>query len=145
MNKYVAIIIVAVLVLGGGFYYKNFVASESSKPLDTGVLREFTVKAEKNAWNFSPSVIEVNQGDHVILTVINEDDYDHGLAIDAFGISKRILANETVKIDFVATQPGEFPYYCSVPCGSGVVDGKERGHFDQTGKLIIKAPVKLAE
>ena len=145
MNKYVAILIAALVVLGGGFYYKTFVASESSKPLDTGVLREFTITAEKNAWNFNPAVIEVNQGDHVVLTVVNQDDYDHGLAIDAFGISKRIFANTTEKIDFVATQPGEFPYYCSVSCGSGIVDGKTRGHFDQTGKLIIKAPVTSVE
>lgn len=144
MNKYFIIIIVAVVILGGGFYYKNYLAPDSSKPIDTGVVKEITVISEKNTWRFIPAEIEVNQGDNVVLIVKNEDDYDHGLAIDAFGVSQRMLANSTTRIEFVATQPGEFPYYCSVPCGSGEVDGVERGHFDQTGTLRVISGNKAA-
>jgi len=48
-------------------------------------------------------------------------------------------ALSTIQIDFVATRPGDFPYYCSVSCGSGIVDGEKRGHFDQIGKLSVRS------
>ncbi len=142
-NKYIYLGIGLLVLLGAGFLYTNFLAPEGSRGISTGVIREFTLTAEKDAWKFEPDVIEVNQGDTVKLTVVNEDEYDHGLAIDVFGISQRIAAKSTTIIEFVATQPGEFPYYCSVPCGEGEVDGHTRGHFDQVGKLKVKAAVTV--
>lgn len=138
MNKYVILGIFLLILMTGGVGYRYFSGSEG-KPVDTGIVREFTITAERDQWRFDPDVIDVNQGDKVILTIINQDSYDHGFAIDAFGVSQRIPAKGTVTIQFTATQPGDFPFYCSVPCGSGVVDGKERGHFDQVGKLHIKS------
>jgi len=79
------------------------------------------------------------------MTVINEDDYDHGIAIDAFGITQRMPANSTVKVEFVATQAGDFPFYCSVPCGEGIVDGKKRTHFDMIGKLHVRSIISSTE
>ena len=76
-----------------------------------------------------------------LITVINEDEYDHGFAIDAFGISQRMPALSTIKINFVVTKAGDFPYYCSVSCGSGIVDGEKRGHFDQIGKLHVRSVI----
>lgn len=144
MNKYILLAIVVVVALVGGVVYQEYFVPESSKGLETGVVREITVVSEKDQWRFDPAEIEVNQGDRVILIVENKDNYDHGLAIDAFGVSQRMLANSTTRIEFVATQPGEYPYYCSVPCGSGEVDGVERGHFDQTGVLKVKAAAPAA-
>jgi len=137
MNKYIIIAIVLVLIIGGGFAYTKFLKPESAKPIDTGVVKEFTLITRKNEWRFDPDLIEVNQGDRVNLTIINEDDYDHGIAIEAFGVSQRIPAKGVIKISFVATQAGEFTFYCSVPCGDGVVDGVKRGHFDQFGKIVV--------
>lgn len=141
MNKYITIGIVLVLIIGGGVAFRSF-SGDARTPVNTGVVKEITLVAVKDEWRFEPDDIEVNQGDKVVLTIINEDDYDHGIAIDAFGVSQRIPALGTIKIEFVATQPGEFPFYCSVPCGDGVVEGKPRGHFDQVGKLHIKALVE---
>jgi plastocyanin len=137
MNKFAVILIILVVILAGGFGYSKFVKSEESKPIETGVVKSFTVIAKKNEWRFLPEQIEVNRGDRVNLKVINEDDYDHGIAIEAFGISQRLPARGTIEISFVATQAGEFTYFCSVPCGEGEVDGIKRGHFDQFGKLIV--------
>ncbi|MBI5817216.1 MAG: cupredoxin domain-containing protein [Candidatus Yonathbacteria bacterium] len=138
MNKYLILLIVLIALIGGGIAFRSFSGGEK-KPVDTGIVREFTVTAKKDQWKFEPDVISVNQGDKVILTIVNEDDYDHGIAIDAFGVSQRIPAKGTIVIQFIATQPGDFPFYCSVPCGSGVVEGKPRGHFDQVGTLHIKS------
>ena len=137
MNKYIIILIILVLIITGGFAYKKFFEKESAKPMETGVVKEFTIRVKKLERRFDPERIEVNQGDRINLTIINEDDFDHGFSVDAFGISQRIPAKSTIHISFVVTQAGEFTYFCSVPCGEGIVDGVKRGHFDQFGKIIV--------
>jgi len=145
MNKYFIIIIIAILLMGGGVTYKKFGVKESDRPQTTGNVREVTIRALKNNWTWEPESFEAVQGDKIILTVINEDDYDHGIAIDAFGVSQRIPANGRIVTEFVVTQPGEFPYYCSVPCGEGEVDGKKRGHFDQVGTIRVKSLINQTQ
>ncbi|MDP3735211.1 MAG: cupredoxin domain-containing protein [bacterium] len=139
MNKYLIVGIIAVVVIGGGIFYRTTLLSEDKVPLVTGVVHEVAVVAKKNEWRFVPEEIEINHGDHVIMTVINEDDYDHGIAIDSYGVSQRMPANSTRVIEFDATQQGDFPFYCSVPCGEGEVDGVLRTHFDMIGKLHVKS------
>jgi len=140
-NKYIYIFIILVIVVGLGIGYKKFIKSDSSQPVTTGKVREVTITTKKDEWKFVPDTIEADQGDLIKLTVINEDEYDHGIAIDAFGVSQRIPAKGTIKINFVVTQPGDFPFYCSVPCGEGEVEGKPRGHFDQVGKIHVRTIV----
>lgn len=152
MNKYLILGIVLGGIILGGVLYKQFIGS-SEAPLETGVVKEYTVVSKKLEWRFDPEVIEVDQGDRVKLTVINEDNFDHGVAIDALGISQRLPANGTINIEFVATKSGEFPFYCSVSCSSSdnpsfaLKDGKVeegpyagtlRGHFEHIGKFIVK-------
>ncbi|MBI4094600.1 MAG: cupredoxin domain-containing protein [Candidatus Liptonbacteria bacterium] len=150
MNKYLWLIIVGIVIIGGGIAYTAFIRSEESAPVTTGNVREITITARKLHWTFDPEEITVERGDKIILTVVNEDDFDHGFSIDAFGISQRVPANQTIKAEFVATQVGDFPYYCSVPCGDssilpgGVVEGgayagEKRGHFDQIGKMHVRS------
>lgn len=59
----------------------------------------------------------VNLGDTVRITVINGDPALHDLRIDEFGIyTGELLQDEqTVTVEFVADQPGNFNYYCSIP------------------------------
>ena len=141
MNKYFYLIGVGVLIIGGGVIYRVFLLPQSSVPVDTGKVRNFTITAIKDEWKFVPENIEVDRGDRVMLTVINEDEYDHGIAIDAFGVSQRMPAKSTINVEFVATQDGDFPFYCSVPCGEGVVDGKKRTHFDMIGTFKVRTPI----
>ncbi len=145
MNKYFIIIIVLGFLIAGGIVYNKFGIKESDRPQTTGNVKEVTIIAKKNEWRWEPEKFEAVQGDKIILTIINEDDYDHGIAIDAFGVSQRIPANGKITAEFVVTQPGEFPYYCSVPCGDGIVDGKKRGHFDQVGTIHVKSLIKTTQ
>lgn len=138
MNKYFVIIGVVVLVLAGGVIYRVFLLPESSVPVNSGQVKNLTIIAKKNEWRFVPENIELTRGDRVIMEVINEDDYDHGIAIDAFGVSQRMPASSTIKVEFVVTQEGDFPFYCSVPCGEGEVNGVKRTHFDMIGKLHVR-------
>jgi len=139
INKYIIIAIVIVLFLGTGIGYRAFFVPEAAKPVVTGIERALTIVVNQNTWSFKPEFIEADQGDKMILTIINEDDYDHGFAIDAFGISQRMPARATIVIDFVVTKAGDFPYYCSVSCGSGIVLGEARGHFDQIGRIHVRS------
>jgi nitrosocyanin len=157
MNKYVVIGIVLVLIIGGGIMYKQFIGS-SDAPIETGVVKELTVVSKKLEWRFEPESITVDQGDRIKVKVINEDNFDHGFAIDAFGISQRLPANGTIDVEFVATKSGEFPFYCSVSCSGsdnssfGLKDGKVesgpyagtfRDHFSHVGKFVVMALQKL--
>lgn len=152
MNKYLIIGIVLVVLIAGGLGYKMFIGSGEA-PIETGVIKEITVVSKKLEWRFEPESIDVDQGDRIKLRVVNEDNFDHGFAIDAFGISQRLPASETINIEFVATKSGEFPFYCSVSCSDskntgnlkdGVVQtgpytGLFRGHFEHIGKFVVKA------
>jgi plastocyanin len=139
VNKYVVIVGVLVLIVVAGALYRTFFVAEIDKPVVTGEERFLSIVTHENTWRFEPEVIEAEQGDKITLTITNEDEYDHGFAIDAFGISQRMPAKSTIVIDFVVTKAGEFPFYCSVSCGSGVVNGEERGHFDQIGRLHVRS------
>ena len=137
MNKYVWILIIGLVIIGGGIIYRTNFLDPERAPVTTGVVREITITALQNQWKFEPEVIDIERGDKIIMTVVNEDEYDHGIAIDAFGISQRMPANETIRVEFVVTQAGEFPFYCSVPCGEGEVAGVHRTHFDMVGRLRV--------
>ncbi len=119
-----------------------------------GADKSFTVVSKKLEWRFEPESIAVEQCDRIKLKVVNEDNFDHGVAIDAFGISQRLPANGTIDVEFVATKSGEFPFYCSVSCSDsknssfGLKDGKVetgpyagtvRGHFEHIGKFVVNA------
>lgn len=150
MNKYVIIGIVLAVILVGGAIYSSTSDRFACEPT-MGQDREFTVVSKKLEWAFEPEEITVDQCDRVQVTVINEDNFDHGFAIDAFGISQRLPANGTIEVDFVATKSGTFPFYCSVSCSSsdaptfdlpngevqtGPYAGTVRGHFEHIGQFI---------
>ncbi len=140
MNKYITLGIVVAVILIGGIGYKIFLAPQPENPPSTQTqtpVKEFTIIAKKGRYEFIPGNVQVNLGDRVALTVVNEDDYDHGLAIDQFGVSQRMPARSTIKIEFIAIKRGEFQYYCSVPCGEGEVDGYKRGHLDMIGTIKV--------
>ena len=141
MNKYFLLLGIGALIVAGGIVYRTFLLPEESEPVTTGKVREITVIARKDRWMFEPEVIEAERGDKIIATIVNEDDYDHGIALDAFGVSQRMPANGTIKVEFVVTQEGNFPFYCSVPCGEGEVDGVKRTHFDMVGKIHVRSIV----
>ena len=139
MNKYIVIVIVIILILLGGAGYRMFFSSGENAPIKTGIIKIVPVTSTELRWEFDPEFIEVEQGDHVVLEVINEDAFDHGFAIDAYGISQRMPAGGSIVIEFDATKAGDFPFYCSVSCGSGIVDGVKRGHFDHIGKMHVQS------
>jgi nitrite reductase (NO-forming) len=61
--------------------------------------------------------LNANIGDTVRITVVNGDPVLHDLKIDAFGVETGQLTQDeqTVTLEFVVNQAGEFEYYCSIP------------------------------
>lgn len=141
MNKYFILTIVVLAILGAGIGYRSFIQKKTSKGIDTGKVREFTVIAKRNEWRFVPEDFEANQGDTIKMTAINEDDYDHGIAIEAAGVSRKMPANSTVTFEFKVTKAGDYPFYCSVPCGEGEVNGVRRAHEDMIGTIHARSLV----
>lgn len=75
--------------------------------------------------------LHVNVGDKVTIHVINGDPVAHDLTIDAYGMTtgELSLAGQEGMIQFTATQPGTFEYYCSIP------GHKQAG---MSGKLVVE-------
>jgi len=130
-NKYIVFLLFAIFLVSSGIVYEKFF-----RPADVGavewdgvtVLEENMVSLE-NKWRFEPSVLETKRGAKVILHIYNQDAYDHGIAIDNFAVNERIFPKSTTTVQFIASEKGEFQFYCSVACGDG--------HYDQVGKLIV--------
>lgn len=153
MNKFVIVGIVLVAIVGGGIIFSSLADTVSCEP-SMGEDRVLSIVSKRLEWRYEPEEITLGQCDRVKLTVINEDNFDHGFAIDAFGVSQRLPANGTINVEFVATKSGTFPFYCSVSCSDsaastfnladGVVQtgpyaGKFRGHFEHIGQFVVSA------
>lgn len=130
MNKFIIIIIFAVILVAGGIIYSVYFRAPETAPIKpTGNIVEINVRVPENQWVWDPAVVTVKAGDTVRLKIFNEDAYDHGFALEVFGVNKRLFPKQETTIEFVASKKGDFPFYCSVPCGEG--------HYKQVGRLIV--------
>lgn len=131
MNKYISLLIFAVFLLGSGFVYREFYRPAGIGGVaPTGRVVEMDMRVLKNKWTWDPSVLRVRAGDKVVLHIMNEDDYDHGFAVDVFGVNRRLFPERETTVEFNVPLAGKFNFYCSVPCGEG--------HYDQVGTIIVE-------
>ncbi|MBX4188003.1 MAG: cupredoxin domain-containing protein [Candidatus Doudnabacteria bacterium] len=137
MNKYAIIVIAVVVLLVGGILFKNLKGQSDQVVQATGKEVNITIRAVKNEWRWDVTNVQVNAGDKINFTFINEDDYDHGIGIDGYGVNEKMPASQTVTRSVTATRKGKFNFYCSVPCGKGEVKGETRDHFDMIGTLEV--------
>lgn len=129
-NKYFQLFIFATLLMGSGFVYQEFYRPEGVGGVpSSGRTVEVTMRVLKDKWTWEPEVLRVGAGDKIRLTIFNEDDYDHGFAIDIFGVNRRLFPQRETILEFNASVPGTHSFYCSVPCGDG--------HYDQIGKIVV--------
>src|SRR5215471_4166452 len=73
--------------------------------------RECTVTA--NQFAFSPSRIEVHQGE-IVRIAFHAVDIPHTFTIDEYRISKRAAIGQTIVFEFRADRVGTFPIYCNL-------------------------------
>jgi len=90
---------------------------------------EHTIDMEIYQFGYSPSIIEVYEGDMIMLNLTAKD-VAHGFRISEYDINVKLEAGETKSISFEAYKKGTFEYDCSVFCGTG--------HGAMHGQLIVK-------
>jgi cytochrome c oxidase subunit II len=96
----------------------------------SGTAHAATFQITASKYEFSPSEIEVDEGDTVVLE-LRSSDVEHGLSIKEMKVSVNIpKTGETVRTEFVAKKPGTYFFKCSEYCGSG--------HSRMRGKLIVR-------
>jgi len=88
------------------------------------------IQVTSEQFRFIPNKITVDFGTDVTLNITSVD-VTHGFQIDEFNILNVVVpAGESVQVNFVANQRGEFYFYCTVLCGTG--------HADHIGTLIVE-------
>jgi nitrous-oxide reductase len=103
---------------------------------DAGVTRkgnEVLAKVVAVRSTFTPSLIEVNQGDTVKVAITNIEqttDELHGFGLLDYNINVVVDPGETKTVTFKADKPGVFPYYCTNFCSAL--------HQEMQGYLIVK-------
>jgi heme/copper-type cytochrome/quinol oxidase subunit 2 len=90
--------------------------------------KTFDVTAMK--FHFEPAVIEVDQGDRVVLR-LHSADVKHGFRVKPYGIKTVIpKGGDVVTVEFVADKPGTFVFACSEYCGPR--------HSSMKGSLVVR-------
>ena len=83
--------------------------------------------------NFEPNHFEVNQSDHVTIYLTNIEqttDELHGWGLLEYNINIVVDPGETKTIEFTATKPGVYAYYCTNFCSAL--------HQEMQGYLLVK-------
>jgi cytochrome c oxidase subunit II len=89
-----------------------------------------TIEVTAGEWKFEPAVIEVAEGERVVLKARTTDGKKHGLAIKELGVKAALpKTGEVVPIEFTAGAAGTYTIACSVYCG--------RGHSRMKGQLVV--------
>jgi cytochrome c oxidase subunit 2 len=98
--------------------------------------RHITLYAKQ--WEFTPNIIEVNQGDTVVINLISLD-VSHGIYFEGYEIKGYAIMFENkpsnVTITFKADKPGTYIFRCAITCGPF--------HPFMTGKLVVQPVTPL--
>ena len=88
-----------------------------------------TIKVKASQFKFDPVEINVKLGEKVKLE-IESLDVDHGFALPTFNVNAMLKAGTTTTVEFTADKKGNYPFFCSVFCGSG--------HGNMRGAIIVE-------
>ncbi|HLF41253.1 MAG TPA: Sec-dependent nitrous-oxide reductase [Acidimicrobiia bacterium] len=83
--------------------------------------------------HFTPDIVRVKQGDHVIMHVTNIEtakDATHGFAIPGHNIQASLDPGEVVTVEFDAQRTGSFGFYCTEFCSAL--------HLEMQGWLLVE-------
>jgi len=76
--------------------------------------RFFEIHARR--FEYTPNILQVNQGDKVTIRLISED-VSHGLYVDGYEIKTMAHPGEEGTLTFIADKTGRYAFRCSVTCG----------------------------
>ena len=93
-------------------------------------VKERVIKVEARKFRFSPNVIEVRQGEAVVLE-LRALDFAHGFNIPELQTRIDLVPGKAVKLRLQLTQAGRFGFLCDNFCGAG--------HEEMAGTLVVTA------
>lgn len=102
--------------------------------VESGRIINITLISTEWAFNQTNPTIQVELGDRVRITLINNGTITHSIEVVGLGPpSPKINPGENITIEFVATKEGTFDYICPIP-----------GHaeFGMHGKFIVTSGTK---
>ncbi|MCC6995691.1 MAG: Sec-dependent nitrous-oxide reductase [Deltaproteobacteria bacterium] len=70
---------------------------------------------------YKPDTIRVKQGDRVVIDITNAEsarDATHGFGLHGYNVTASIDPGATQRIEFIASQPGAYPFYCTEFCSA---------------------------
>lgn len=89
-----------------------------------------TIEVVASRFKFEPEMIQVAEGEHVVVNARAADGRGHGFAIRELGLKAALpKTGEVVPIEFTAEKAGTYTISCSVYCG--------RGHSRMRGRLVV--------
>lgn len=139
MNKTVGYILIALVVLGGGYWYMNSqktvgeampesesmmektdtmteFASPSGASAENGMMekaREIVI--EGSEFKFSENTMTLKVGEPVKLVFKNTGNMTHDWVVDELGVRTKVISSgQEDTIEFTPNKAGTFEYYCSV-------------------------------
>ena len=93
------------------------------------------IEVESYQWGWTPETITVKQGEKIRLVITSTAEMDqdfpfHGFVLEGYDISQTLPVGEPTVVEFVANKTGNFPFFCSIYCGTG--------HEEMTGTLKVE-------
>ena len=124
--EWLGLLLVALVVLGTPLAAFGYQAYRQAAAGEIVVLARIP-----ESGNWSPEVIRVKQGQTVRLRLTSED-VTHGLLAPELDLFvDHISAGKYTTVEFTASKPGEYPFYCTVVCSPL--------HAEMIGKVIVEA------
>lgn len=93
--------------------------------------KEITIDMKAYKYAFDPGDITVYEGQKITLNITSLDK-KHGFKLDTYDINVTVVPGTVTTVTFVADKTGQFPFKCSVFCGTG--------HTSMKGVLKVVAP-----
>lgn len=142
MKKYLVMSIIVFSLIALSIFYRIMITPVARTKSDAPS-KHIVVRIPLHAWSFEPDHIVAVAGEALSITVINEDDIEHGFAIEEYRVHKSIPAFSISTLPTLTfSKEGKLQFYCSEICGDGTAErgehkGDKRGHFDMTGELNV--------
>ena len=99
------------------FAMAGLVVAFAPLPVQTIASQARTFRVDARQFAYSPSELNVNQGDTVTIQLVSTD-VVHGLYVDGYDISVQADPGQTTTLTFVADKPGSFRFRCNITCGA---------------------------
>lgn len=118
------------------FFWGAHIYLEASQPPADSleiyvVAKQWMWKAEQPGGQAEINAVHVPTGRPVRLTMVSQD-VIHSFSVPAFRVKADVLPGRYTTLWFQATQPGEYPLFCSQYCGTD--------HAVMTGSVVAMTP-----